>query len=762
MRSKECHPLLRERRLGGGDLSKSSGSHGLSEAEMESLRGICEALIPPLSNLDFFEDKEEPPIPSKALKLFYSSSGAQTPIPNESAEILEKRAIIEGRLVVRMVLMLLATRLGTLLLCGSLCLGEKWPFVNSFSRMSLEKREKVLQKWLKHKFLTPIRLAFLYVKVVCLHTFFSRVDENGENPSWEAMGYKVENDESLPRVPKGRRPLSKRTVETIYENDTTLLQSLSQKGLNDVVQDHHQNLYKIRCDVVIVGSGCGGGVAAAVLASSGQKVVVVEKGNYFTPSDFSSLEGPSSDQLYEYGGTFASTEGSMAIMAGTAVGGGSVVNWSASIRTPKWVLKEWSEECKIALFGSSEYVSAMDAVCERIGVTEKCKEEGFQNQVLRKGCENLGLQVDFVPRNCSEDHYCGSCGYGCRSGNKKGTDSTWLVDAVENGAVLLTGCKAERFIMEENKHGSGRRKKRCVGVMVRSLGNGVKMRLRIEAKVTISACGALCTPPLMISSGLKNRNIGTNLHLHPVLMAWGYFPESNSELRGKSYEGGIITSVHKVVSGGESSDEVKAIIETPALGPASFASLSPWTSGLDMKNRMIRYSRTAHLITIIRDRGAGEVKIEGRVSYEMDDFDRANMTVGLRRALSILVAAGAVEVGTQRSDGQRIKCKGISRSELEEFLETVYAAKGPMSMAENWTLYGSAHQLGSCRMGINEKEGAVDENGESWEAEGLFVCDASVLPSAIGVNPMITIQSTAYCLSKKIAESLKRRTDPRS
>ncbi|PON37719.1 Long-chain-alcohol oxidase [Parasponia andersonii] len=761
MISKECHPLLRERRIGGGDLSKSSGSHGLSEAEMESLRGICEALIPPLTNLDFFEGKEEPPIPSKALKLFYSSSGAQTPIPDESAEILEKRAIIEGRLVVRLVLMLLATRLGTLLLCGSLCLGEKWPFINSFSRMSLEKREKVLQKWLKHKFLTPIRLAFLYVKVVCLYTFFSRVDENGENPSWEAIGYKVESDESLPRVPK-ERPLWKRTVETIYENDATLLESLYQKGLNDVVQDHHQNLYKIRCDVVIVGSGCGGGVAAAVLASSGQRVVVVEKGNYFTPSDFSSLEGPSSDQLYEYGGTFASTEGSMAIMAGTAVGGGSVVNWSASIRTPKWVLKEWSEECKIALFGSSEYVSAMDAVCERIGVTEKCNEEGFQNQVLRKGCENLGLEVDFVPRNCSEDHYCGSCGYGCRSGDKKATDSTWLVDAVGNGAFLLTGCKAERFIMEENKNGSGRRKKRCVGVMVRSLGNGVKMRLRIEAKVTISACGALCTPPLMISSGLKNKNIGRNLHLHPVLMAWGYFPESNSELRGKSYEGGIITSVHKVVSGGEPSHEVKAIIETPALGPASFASLSPWTSGLDMKNRMIRYSRTAHLITIIRDRGAGEVKIEGRVSFGMDDFDRANMTEGLRRALSILVAAGAVEVGTQRSDGQRIKCKGISKSELEEFLETVYAAKGPMSMAENWTLYGSAHQLGSCRMGINEKEGAVDENGESWEAEGLFVCDASVLPSAIGVNPMITIQSTAYCLSKKIAESLKRRTDSRS
>ncbi|XP_047954424.1 long-chain-alcohol oxidase FAO2-like [Salvia hispanica] len=727
MKEEEPHPLLK-----GG--IKKNYNHGFSPSQIQSLAAICQALIPPLADDANIHDLTNP--------LFIS---------DQVAELMVKRGLPKGLLIVSLVLKCLSSRVGTFLLCGWVCLDWKFPFVHSFSELSLKKREAILQRWSAETLLLPLRISFVLLKIITLFVFFSLTDENSNNPAWKAIGYEVEAVERRIKHEKGR-PLAEGIVDTVNLDEASLKESLIRKGIG-VVEDLEENLLKIKCDVVIVGSGSGGGVAAAVLAKSGQKVIVLEKGHYFVPEDYSGLEGPSLSELYESGGMLTTEDGKILVMAGTAVGGGSSINWSACIRTPDDLLKEWSNENQIPLFNSHEYRSAMDRVCERIGVTESCTEEGFQNQVLRTGCENLGLKVEPVPRNSSADHYCGSCCYGCRRGDKKGTESTWLVDAVNNGAVILTGCKADTFVLvRDSSEKSG---KRCIGVIATAKNKNIGRKFRIEARATVSACGSLLTPPLLVASGLENKNIGRNLHLHPVSFVWGYFPESQVELKGKSFEGGIITSIHKVRDEEESSS--RAIVEAASIGPASFASLFPWVSRHDMKERMTRYARTAVLFALPRDVGSGSVIKQGHIRYRLSEIDKENLKTGLRRALRILIAAGAAEVGTFRSDGQKMRCK--DEEGVGEFLDSVTAPGGPMSRSEQWTVYCSAHQMSSCRMGGKEEDGAVDENGECWEAKGLFVCDGSVLPTAVGVNPMITIQSTAYCIASRLAHSLSLSSD---
>lgn len=220
------------------------------------------------------------------------------------------------------------------------------------------------------------------------------------------------------------------------------------------------------------------------------------------------------EEMYQSSGLVATDNMNVLILAGSTVGGGSTVNWSASIQTPSHVTKEWSDEYELELFRSNLYKEAMEVVCKKMGVQSEIDNEGFNNAVLRKGCEELGCHAINIPRNSTSDHYCGWCCLGCKDGRKKGTAETWLVDLVRSGnGAILPGCEAVR-IRQEKKDGSERN--RAKGVVYEfGCGSAAKQMCLVESKVTIVACGALSTPPLLKRSGLRNPNIGKNLHLHP-------------------------------------------------------------------------------------------------------------------------------------------------------------------------------------------------------------------------------------------------------
>jgi long-chain-alcohol oxidase len=501
----------------------------------------------------------------------------------------------------------------------------------------------------------------------------------------------------------------------------------------------------ISCDVVVVGSGAGGGVVAGVLAWAGYKVVVIEKGGYTARSNLSLLEGPSMDQMYERHGVLATEDMATVLLAGSTVGGGSAINWSACIRTPDHVIAEWCNEHGLGLFGSEAYAEAMNIVCERMGVeTGKVPPEceSLSTAVLRQGCYELGYTVQDIPCNAPRNHDCGWCCFGCRHGHKKGTHETWLVDLVESGnGTILTGCKAIRVVHEDRGH----RRRVATGVLCQYEDDGTSDKIFVESKVTVVACGALNTPVLLKRSGLKNPNIGKHLHLHPVVMAWGYFPNSTKI----SYEGAILTAMSKI----QSNDGYGAIIQTPALHPGMFSALTPWVSSPDFKHRMTRFSHTAHIFALARDRGSGTIDSNGYIRYKLDPRDEQMLQKGIGKIIRIMAAAGAEEVGTQHRKGYHVKPKSVSSHDFENFVKM---AKGRKIRGLSMPVC-SAHQMGSCRMGVNEDTSAVDKRGESWEVEGLYVADSSIVPTAIGVNPMVTIQSIAYCVAQSILQELRRK-----
>lgn len=279
-------------------------------------------------------------------------------------------------------------------------------------------------------------------------------------------------------------------------------------------------------------------------------------------------------------------------------------------------------------------------------------------------------------------------------------------------------------------------------------GNGITT-LFVQARATVVACGSLRTPPLLVKSGFKNPNIGHHLHVHPVLMVWGYFPD----LPGNQYEGTIMSAFSNVCGNWDTSG-YGALLQTPAMHPASFASVTPWVSGADFKGRMRRYSRTVHLLVLCRDTSSGSVGVatgDGggppAVRYKLNAVDVQHLVGAREKALRVLVAAGAAAVGTQQPDGEFLSVQSASSQEIEAYLAKVRkVAPGPLV---------SAHQMGSCRMGASPQSSVVDPSGEAWEAEGLFLGDASVFPSASGVNPMITVQSIAYCTAQSVKSFLQ-------
>ncbi|MQL87663.1 hypothetical protein Taro_020211 [Colocasia esculenta] len=736
----------------------------LSPAQMDSLKAFCDTLLP---SLDISASATVSA--DEALVKFYCTSASMAGVPEELGGLLSGRLQHPAMGLLRLSLWMLSTWYGTLAICGRASLSKSFPYVHKFSEVEQAKREDILTALSSSSFFLYSML-YRSLKFLTMRLYFQKADENNDNHSWKAIGY-CGPDPNLPVLCKARKeetdkaqpqvglmgPLNRAIVDMSGPNLLPALHTLNSLGFASVHTTFTTSRLTIHCDAVVVGSGSGGAVVAGILAKAGFRVVVLDKGRYFPTAALSLLEGPSTEQMYESGGLVATDDVGAFVLAGSTVGGGSVVNWSACIRTPDHVLNEWCHRHELKLFGGQAFRDALNAVCARMNVRPSGAagkaEEGLNSAVLRRGCSQLGYPVTDVPVNAAPRHDCGWCHLGCKDGKKKSTTETWLADLANSGnGVILGGCRTLKVVTKE-VGGSGGTRKVATGV-VAELEHGV---LVVESKVTVVACGSLNTPALLRRSGLRNPNIGRHLRLHPTVTAWGYFPENPEtntwlEPDKRCYSGGILTSMSTMPS----DSGYGAIIQTPAMHPGMFSAMTPWTSAADFRGRMLRFSRTATLFTLARDRGSGcSTKYPSSLAYKLDAGDEANLQRGMERMLRILAAAGAEELGTHHRGGEVFRLRGSTLEEFEAYVKR--ASSRPVRDLS--TPISSAHQMGSCRMGVNPQSSAVNPNGETWEVERLFVTDTSVFPTALGVNPMVTVQAIAYCTAQNVLETLNKKSD---
>ncbi|KAG0627677.1 hypothetical protein M758_2G219900 [Ceratodon purpureus] len=773
--------------------------HSFSKIQMTTLTSLCDAFSPSIDypgadsaeevNLHDSDTKSSQQTENSAgsrksfkgardMSAFYGCSASDMGIPEDIAGLLS--VLLKPKLLVaiRVFLWLLSTRLGTVILGGRASLIWQFPFCQSFSNLPRSNQETILRRWSLSMF-ASLRAVYKLFKMITMWAVYTKIEKNGHNRNWKAIGYcgadpqVIRDRKSSSGCNCAPRDVLKDIVIETQAAGKSLVKVLDRAGvavLDDIsplkklattktkrttaipsrLENSAQNEVGISCDIVVVGSGSGGGVAASVLAKAGYKVIVLEKGKYFTTEDLSTLEGPSQMAMFEKLGSLATEDGGVNLVAGATVGGGSAINWSACFETPLNVRQEWKEITGLDLFTSTQYQLAMREVWCRLGVQTHVTRENLPNSVLRAGCEKLGDEVGTLARNTPPDHDCGWCTSGCPRSQKGSTAATWLVDAAESGnAVIMSECEAETILYSPNDK-AGKKQYKARGVVAKVGTSGCKVY--IEAQAVVVASGSLMTPPLLLNSGLHNPNIGKGLHLHPVVFIWGYFPEECGP-SGTCYEGAIMTSYSRIYK--KNSGAPAALLEVPSTHPGSFASFQPWTSAADFKERMARFSRTVTLCVVTRDESTGQVSVEPDgtpvITYTLNAADEQTALEGIEKGLRVLIAAGATEIGTHQQDGERFRVKDANPNDIEAYLKRVRAR----GVKKNQISMGSGHHMSSCKMGSDPKHSVVDGEGESWEVEGLYLSDGSVLPNAVGVNPMVTIQSLAYCTAHSVLQSLQ-------
>ena len=477
---------------------------------------------------------------------------------------------------------------------------------------------------------------------------------------------------------------------------------------------------RVRADVCVIGTGAGGAPVAKELAEGGMRVVMLEEGENFTTDEFTARPREMTARLYRDAGQVA-TAGNVPIVMplGRSVGGTTLVNSGTCFRTPPPVLEMWRERFGLDELSADELDPYFRRVERVLNVVQVPHEIAGRNaHVVKRGAEALGWSGDYVWRNVRGCVGSGVCNFGCPTSAKQHVGLTYVPRAWDAGATTFTGTRAKRIEMSGG---------RARGVLAATAGGG---SVHVECDTVIVACGAVHTPLFLRRQGLglDSGELCNNLAIHPATAVRALFDEQIDMARG----------VPQSYFVDEFADE--GIMLEGAAGPPDYAAMSLPFAGERHRDLMLRYQQMSQFGLMVSDVSRGSVRERaGRVEirYDLCDEDVATFKRGVELLCELYEAAGASVLFPPVEGVAELRPGDID------------SLRSRRVRARDLTLM-AFHPLGTARADARPSHGVVDGELRVHGCEGVYVADASVIPSSIGVNPQITIMALATRLAYRL------------
>jgi choline dehydrogenase-like flavoprotein len=466
-----------------------------------------------------------------------------------------------------------------------------------------------------------------------------------------------------------------------------------------------------RYEVVVVGSGAGGGVVAGELAGRGRRVLQLEVGPHLSASDFTRWEAKAAHDLWwpiRFALIDGGAGGAVALVAGRCVGGSTTINTKVALRGHDRDFEKWYAASGLVgeggrPFGLADLALHYDRVESVLGVRERA-DWPKSVRTVEPGFRALGAELEpvrsYTDANCSR---CGSCLQGCPTNAGKSTLNTYIQPALVTGRLeLRPNSQVERVVIEDRGAGP-----EAAGVEYRDASGELH---RVDAGVVVVAAGTLNTPQLLLRSDLPDSPssalVGRNLGFHPARLVYGLFDEPQ--------DAHMVYPITAHSMDHQHDEDGGFVVEATTIqDPIGFATTLEdergplW--GAPLVEAVRSYRRWAGLLVMANDDNSGTVELgedgSEQFSAAFEPHERARIDTAFAFSRDVLVASGASRV--------------------------------------LWTGLLTTHVQGTCRMGSEPERSVVDSNGESWDVKRLYVGDGSLIPRTLSVNPSLTIMALA-------------------